>query len=103
MVGYKDEIAIGEDDFSQYANNITEDEKLVNDYEWNVGVAMNKDMKTNDDKEMDEEGETHKDDTEGMEQDKSTDDEDGRTDDSYNVIVEKNGHEDTDEEIDVEV
>ncbi len=30
--------------------------RMKNDYEWNVGVAMNKDMKTDDDKEMDEEG-----------------------------------------------
>ncbi len=30
--------------------------RMKNDYEWNVGVAMNKDIKTDDDKEMDEEG-----------------------------------------------
>ncbi len=102
-LGDEDEVANGEDDFDQYAKNITEDEKLFDDYGRNVDEATNEDKKTDDDKEMDKDEETNEDKTEETNQDKCTNDEDGRTDEYYNVVGEETGEEDTDEEIDVEV
>ncbi len=101
-LGDEDDVANGKDDCGQYAKNITDDEKLFDDYEWNMDEATNKGKKTDDDKEMDKD-ETNEDKTEETNQDKCTDDEDGRTDEYYNVVGEETGHEDTDEEIDEEV
>ncbi len=94
-LGDEDEVANGEDDCGQYAKNITDNEKLFDDYEWNVDEATNEDKKTDNDKEMDKDEETNEDKTEETNQDKCTDDEDGRTDEYYNVVGEETGHEDT--------
>ncbi len=103
-LGDKDEVANGEDDCGQYARNMDErmkDEKLFDDYERNVDKATNEDKKTDDDKEMNRDKDTNEDKTEETNQDKCTDDEDGRTNEYYNVVGEETGEEDTDEDVEV--